>query len=459
MLGEEVFWRGVANYLREHRFKGVETSDLRRALEEASGRDLEQFFQQWVYGHGVPRLEAAYAWDPARKRVTVTLRQTQKIDKATPAFAFPLDLYFRVGDEDRNVTVAVAEAHHDFTFDFPTEPTVFCVDPKGGLLKTLAVKVPRAMLRRQAQHGPTAVARLMAVEELGRQSGPETVEALEHVLGRADEFWMVRRAAADGLGRMQTEQALSALLRSEKECSSQPRVMAGVLEALGGYVASAEAHAAVLRHANSARLYTQMAAVSALGRLRASPELVEKSLKALQAAARKPTRRAVRGPALAALAALGDARSYETVLQLAQPGDEDMRTQAIQSLGRLGRNDELRDRTRAVLTAWLYDPEMAAQEAAAGALGSLGDPRAVADLERVRGSARKAEMREAAARAIEAIRRPEDPGRTNAGLVERLAALEKQNQALEKKVKELAQQVESLRRPARDRVDRSAGKK
>src|SRR5262249_44283651 len=53
-LGEEVFWRAVAKYLNDHKGRGVETSDLRRSLEEVSGRDLEQFFQQWVYGHGIP---------------------------------------------------------------------------------------------------------------------------------------------------------------------------------------------------------------------------------------------------------------------------------------------------------------------------------------------------------------------------------------------------------------------
>src|SRR5262249_30336751 len=121
-LSEDVFWRGVAKYLRDHRWKDVETGDLRRALEEVSGRDLEQFFQQWVYGRGVPRLEVEYAWDPAQKRAQVTVRQTHKIDKATPAFAFPLDLSFRVGGEEKNVTVNVDDARHEWTFDFAAEP-------------------------------------------------------------------------------------------------------------------------------------------------------------------------------------------------------------------------------------------------------------------------------------------------------------------------------------------------
>jgi aminopeptidase N len=458
MLGEEVFWRGVANYLSANRFKGVETSDLRRALEEVSGRDQEQFFQQWVYGHGVPRLDVAYSWDEARRRATVTVQQTQKIDKATPAFAFPLDLYFRVGDKDKNVTVSVVDARHEFTFDFAEEPAIFCVDPRGGLLKTLTARVPRAMLRRQAQDGPTALSRLMAVEELSRQRGPQTVDVLEQVLVKPAEFWMVRRAAADGLGRMQTEAALAALLRAEKECAAQPRVLAGVLEALGGYVVSPEAQGRVLQHAGSPKLYVEMAAVSALGRMRASPELVEKSLKALQAATQKSSRRAVRGAALNALAALDDRRYYETVFQLAQPGDDELRGQAITALGRLGRLEGLGDRTRTALTAWLYDPDASAQEAAAAGLGALGDARAIADLERLRGSARAEGVRNAAQRALDRIRRPEDPRQANTALLERLAALEKQNQQLERRLKELADRLEPSRKTTRDRSEKPGAK-
>jgi aminopeptidase N len=454
-LGEEVFWRGVANYLRSHRWQGVETHDLRRALEDVSGRDLEQFFQQWVYGHGVPRLEVTYAWDVVRKRATVTVRQTQKIDAATPAFAFPLDLYFRVGGEEKNITVAVSDARQEFTFDFPSEPALFCVDPKGGLLKTLVVKAPRALLRQQAQDGPTSLSRLMAVEELSKQSHPDAVEVLEQTLGKESEFWMVRQEAARGLGKMQTEAALQALLRAEKKSIAQARVLAAVLEALGNYIASPEAHATVLKYvAMGKKLYVEIAAVSALGRLRANAALIEQSLKALQSAARKPTRRAVRSAALRALAALDDPRSYATVVELAQPGHNDeLRSQVIPILGRLGRHDDLRDRTREILTAWLYDPDRSAQAAAVASLGALGDPRAIADLKRIHNSVRDESLRKAAQRAVEAIQRPENPKQATTALIQQLGAIEKQNQELEKKLKDLSDKLDALKESPKKKTE------
>jgi aminopeptidase N len=446
-LGEEVFWRGVAKYLNDHRWQGVETADLRRALEEASGRDLEQFFQQWVFGRGVPRLAVEYAWDVAKKRATVTVRQTQKIDAATPAFAFPLDLYFRADGAERAVTVNVTDARHEFTFDFPAAPELFCVDPRGGLLKTLEVAAPRALLCRQIRSGPTALARLMAAEALGNQSGPEAIEALQQALTDENEFWMVRRAAAASLGKMQTTAARQALLAAEQKGVTNPRALAALVSALGTYTVSPDAHAAVLRYAEGHKsLDVQTAAVAALGRLRAGPDLVSRNVQVLETAAKKPARRAVRQAALQALGVLDDPRSFEVVFELAQPGgDDELRERAITALGRLGRRDAVRDRTRAALAAWLDDPDESAQAAAAAGLGALGDPRAVADLERVRASGRPEEVRAATRLAIEAIRRPEDPKQATSALVERLEAIEKQNRELDARLKELLQKLDAMK--------------
>jgi aminopeptidase N len=452
-LGEDVFWRGVAKYLNDNRWRGVETADLRRALEEASGRDLEQFFQQWVYGKGVPRLAVDYAWDLPKKQAKVTVRQTQRTDLGTPAFAFPLELVFRAGGTVRPVTVRVTDARHEFTFDFPDEPDMFCVDPKGGVLKTLEVSAPGALLVRQVRQGPTALSRLMAAEALAKPAGPEAIAALQETLADEKEFWMVRRAAALSLARLNTAPSRQALLAAEAKGITNPRALAGLIEALGSLTSSSEAHTAVLKYAaGHPSLDVQTAAVASLGRLRAVPELVTKSVETLQKAAQKPTRRAVRQAAFRAIEALEDPRPFETVVKLAQPGgDDELRDLAIAAVGRLGRRDPLRDRSREILTAWLDDPDETAQRGAATGLGALGDPRSVVHLERVRASGRSEEVRSAARFAIEAIRRPEDPKQATAALIERLGAIEKENREMEARLKELQKKVDDLKaKPAKD---------
>jgi aminopeptidase N len=52
VLGDEAFWDGLRSYTRAHAGGTVESSDLQRAFETASGRDLAPLFAEWVYEPG-----------------------------------------------------------------------------------------------------------------------------------------------------------------------------------------------------------------------------------------------------------------------------------------------------------------------------------------------------------------------------------------------------------------------
>lgn len=442
-LGNDIFWGGVRNYLHSHEWHSVETTDLRQALEQASGRDLEQFFQQWVYGHGIPRLVVDYSWDVTKKQARVTVRQTQKIDSTTPAFTCPLELHFQVAGCDTNTTVELRGTHHDFAWQLPAEPTLFCVDPHEALLKTLTVNVPRAMLEEQARHGPTALSRFLALETIGKEGRAADIPLLEQTLKNDSEFWTVRRLVAEQLGRWQNEASLRVLLEVEHGGISNARVLSAVIEAMPNFAVSAEAHETVLKYAEPTQpLEVQTAAIRALGGMRASPEFTDRGRKLVLAAAQKPSRRFVRLAAFGSLRALGDTNAYSAVLAMAQParGDE-LRGEAIRLLGRLGRADELRGSTRMTLTTWLEDPDRPAQLAAIDALGELGDPRSLPDLERLRGGS-QADVRNTAEAAIATLRRPEEPRRSIDGVIDRLDTLERQNQELQKRLKTLSDRLD-----------------
>jgi HEAT repeat protein len=89
------------------------------------------------------------------------------------------------------------------------------------------------------------------------------------------------------------------------------------------------------------------------------------------------------------------------------------------------------------LLEWLNDPDRGGQAAAAAGLGQLKDPRAIAALERITTSARVEAIREAAREAIDSIKRPDDPKASLSAVIERLTALEKRNQELEREINAL----------------------
>lgn len=76
-LGDDAFYQGLRRYFLRHRHGAARTADLRRALEDASGRELERFFDQWLRRPGYPELEAEWSREErgGRPGVLVRLRQ------------------------------------------------------------------------------------------------------------------------------------------------------------------------------------------------------------------------------------------------------------------------------------------------------------------------------------------------------------------------------------------------
>ncbi|HET8827952.1 MAG TPA: M1 family metallopeptidase, partial [Pelobium sp.] len=87
-LGEDAFFAGLNLYLKSNALATGEAHQLRLALEEVSGKDLNWFFNQWYFGAGHPELNITYKWDAKAKTQTVYLQQTQKED----AFILPMKI-------------------------------------------------------------------------------------------------------------------------------------------------------------------------------------------------------------------------------------------------------------------------------------------------------------------------------------------------------------------------------
>jgi len=74
-IGADAFDAGIRSYYAEFVNRNAQTADLRRHLEEASGEDLEDFFDQWLFQGGIPTLDIR--WSEGGGGVTVEFEQTQ----------------------------------------------------------------------------------------------------------------------------------------------------------------------------------------------------------------------------------------------------------------------------------------------------------------------------------------------------------------------------------------------
>ena len=127
-LGDDAFWRGIRAYYARHFNATATTDDFMRAMEEASGDDLQDFFDQWLRRGGNPALEGSWTYDPAAGAVVVELRQVQ----ATGVFTMPLDVgVYMTGDPVpvQVTTVEIDQASHRFIIPVAGEPVDVRLDP------------------------------------------------------------------------------------------------------------------------------------------------------------------------------------------------------------------------------------------------------------------------------------------------------------------------------------------
>jgi len=92
ILGEDELLEGLSIFLRDHAFEPVTTEDLIASLEKTTGEDLHWFFDQWIYGTGIPELAISTDWSQTRKLLRITIEQEQETDSLTGIFRFPVDI-------------------------------------------------------------------------------------------------------------------------------------------------------------------------------------------------------------------------------------------------------------------------------------------------------------------------------------------------------------------------------
>jgi aminopeptidase N len=445
-LGERRFWRAVARYVRDNARRSVETIDLVRAIESATGRNLRGFFNQWVLREGHPKLEVRVGWDEPRRVATVTIDQKQTVDADHPPYEFAVELGFapaadslaagardaRVPNE-RRIRARVEREHETIAVPLEFEPRLVRFDPGAFVLADVSYALGPEFATAALRADPDVVARIRAGRELARNGGRVAREAIETAFER-EPFWGVLAEIAAAIGATRAPWARRTLIRALGH--EHPKVVRAVAEALGNF-RDPEAAAALIATAGSQRSYlVRAAALTALGKTR-EPAAFE----VLAAAAKQRTwNGTVEAGAIAGLAELADARAMALILDACRPerGDAQRRA-AVAALGRVATLVES-ERTRVVdaLERLVDDGDFHVAMSAIAAAENLGDTRLLPALGRVAAQAFDGRLRRDAMEAVLRIRKGSKVPAQVKILNDEIDELREQQRKLQEKIEALA---------------------
>jgi aminopeptidase N len=378
VLGEADFWRAIRHYTRKHRGGSVETADLAVAIEEATGRNLRRFFDQWIFKAGHPEYRVVYWWDARARRAHLVVRQTQKSGDEVPLFAMPFEVEFawgRAAAARRRARETVEQKEQRFTYRLPAEPIMVRVDPDHWLLGRFEVTLPPACWQAQLARDPHPVGRIWAAQALGGLGSAEAGAGLATALGR-ERHWAVRAEIAAALGQLRSDRALAALVRAAR--TADPRVRRAVVRALGEFRSARLLPLFDRLATDDPSYFVQAEALRALGRTREAAALPALRRALAEAESWNDTVRVGAVEGLADLGAPGALASLRARTRYGGP--HPARMAAIRALAQVGRGDTPTLRT---LLARTRDPYLRVQLAAIAALGRLGDDRALPRLERL----------------------------------------------------------------------------
>lgn len=133
-VGDEAFWKAVSIYLTRHKFSNVETNDLKKVFEEVSGKNLDRFFKQWVYGAGHPKLEIEPIYNESSRTLELKIDQTQKGNQVPEAFVFPLEVFVQTDNGEKVESVNVEKRSNIFSIKLDGKPTSITLDKNARLL-------------------------------------------------------------------------------------------------------------------------------------------------------------------------------------------------------------------------------------------------------------------------------------------------------------------------------------
>lgn len=133
VVGDEVFFRILKNYLTTYAYKMASIRDFQQVAEKEYGRSLAAFFDAWLYGTGYPKFE--YGWQTNNNQLSLQINQLPS--EGTTVFRLPLEVGITFAN-NKDTTLIVDIISTTNLFSLPLGNVAIqkiTLDPRNSVLK------------------------------------------------------------------------------------------------------------------------------------------------------------------------------------------------------------------------------------------------------------------------------------------------------------------------------------
>jgi aminopeptidase N len=196
-VGDEAFFEALRIYLSRNAYKSTEIHHLRLAFEEASGQDLNWFFNQWFLSAGHPSLSVRYTYQDGNLKLSVQQLQDTIY---SPVYRLPTDLEVWAGGDCQVFSLNLTQLNQEFNFPLLQKPDAIIWDREHQFLGELDFPLDLNLTANQYRMASKGAHRLEALQRL-KQDFPDYKESGK-IFGLAlyDSFWTNRLLGLEGIG-------------------------------------------------------------------------------------------------------------------------------------------------------------------------------------------------------------------------------------------------------------------
>jgi aminopeptidase N len=127
-VGDEIFWEAIRQYYDKYKLSNALTDDLKDIFELVSGKNLDVFFQQWVYQAGQPNIDASWSFKNGQLDLEILQKQPENF-----VFDLEMEIEYADGSSERRV-VKVESKKQSYKPKLTSAPVKITLDPDAWLL-------------------------------------------------------------------------------------------------------------------------------------------------------------------------------------------------------------------------------------------------------------------------------------------------------------------------------------
>jgi len=232
ILGDEAFFRTLSAFLHEHDYDIADTRDFMKAVKTVTGKNLDWFFEQWLYKPGHPVFSVGSEWDQTAGLLSLRVRQVQDRSRGIPVYRTPVRIGVVTENGTENHQVWIEDEDEVFQFVTAGRPLLVRFDDGHFLLKESVFPRPLDELRYKLKKDDV-IGRIEAASALAGLVKEDGTPAALMAAAEKDPFWAVRESALRALGHTGDKSFIAFFQRRCRDPHS--RVRAAALFALGEY--------------------------------------------------------------------------------------------------------------------------------------------------------------------------------------------------------------------------------